>query len=328
MTIRNPVRVATRSSRLALAALLLPLTLASPTVAQAPGNADAATAKAAPVQQRIDLRVAKAAEVAGVLSSQLGVQANAVESANCLYILGSVDQLQEAERVARTLDERAMMILAERAHDEAMAKERDRSIAQANANDAAARLANLSLTIDFPGGSVSEYLDFVRKASGFDNVVVGDDAILALKMPRVKVRRVTGTAAVLLLQTLRFDSNGNDVRLAVENIPGDPDGLGIDAMPVLVIDFDARSRTAIPSAAIVTQVINLSAYQKYEPETVKALLGALDVAVKMQGDPKNVEIKLHEGTGLLFVKGNERDVNLINETVNTFVGDRPTPQTN
>lgn len=327
MSIRHPVRVARRSTPLALAALLLPLTLASPTLAQAPGNADAATAKAAPVQQRIDLRVAKAAEVAGVLSSQLGVQANAVESANCLYILGSADQLQEAERVARTLDERAMMILAERAHDEAMAKERDRTIARDNAANDAKRLADLSLTIDFPGGSVAEYLDFVRKASGFDNVVVGDDAILALKMPRVKVRRVTGTAAVLLLQTLRFDSSGNEVRLTVENIPGDPDGVGIDAMPVLVIDFDAHSRTAIPSAAIVTQVINLSAYQKYEPETVKALLGALDVAVKMQGDPKNVEIKLHDGTGLLFVKGNERDVNLINETVNTFVGDRPTPQT-
>jgi hypothetical protein len=329
MTSRYLARRTTVAARASLAALLLPLSFGMPAPAQAPAG-DAETPKSSektPDSARITLRHANAMEVGAAINGQLGIAPTVVQSANLILLpMTDADTARRAIELARELDDRATEVLRQRFRDEReMAMQREKE-AMLMAVQEEKRLADLSLTIDFPGGTVAEYLELVRTASGFDNVVVGSDAILALKMPRVKVRRITGTAAVLLLQTLRFDTNGNSVRMTVDTVPGDPDGVGIDALPVLVVDLDPSSQNVIPSEAVRTEVVNLSAFQKYEPNTVKELLGAIEVGIGLEKRPTPIEVKLHEGTGLLFVRGTDSDLRLVTETINAFIGDRPQPQ--
>lgn len=247
-------------------------------------------------------------EVASVINAAFsGAKAVPVTSANAVIVVGHPTVLARVRAQVSELETAA-----------ALAAEDRRAALESDPEQQ--RLEELSITIAFPGGTVSEYLDIVRSKTGSDNVVVVDEEIRTLKMPKVNMRQITGVAAVQILETLRFETASGQARLHVDHVVGDPEGVGIDALPVTVIDFiDGDERRAASAQVLETQVIGLRTYQKYEPNSVKALLEALEVGASLKGRSPSFTLKLHEATGLLFVRGTPQDLDLVHETVAAFM---------
>jgi hypothetical protein len=274
--------------------------------------------------RKFALRAANPVEVATILRDNLGCVATGSESTG-MVIVSADQRMEEVERLVSELERTALERLkAKWATDQASADEA-RLRREDEAREQRERLAKDSIAIDFPGGTVGEYLDLVRKVSGFDNIVIGNENIKALGMPAVRVKRVTGTAAVILLQSLRFSLGGNPTGLSVEHLPGDPSGIGIEADPVIVIDLIEGVHAEPERQRIGTEVFDLSDYAKHEPKTLEQLLDAVRVAVEMQGKSSDFRLSLHEGTGLLFVRGNVSDIEMSSRTIRTFAGRPASP---
>ena len=298
----------------------LPADDAKPTQAQTPPRqrgADEAVRKFA-------LRAANPVEVATILRDNLGCVATGSESTG-MVIVSAGAGMDEVERLVSELEETALRRLETKWNDDRRRAENEKREREQAALEQQAHLAKNSITIDFPGGTVGEYLDLVRKVSSFDNIVIGNEGIKSLKMPAVRVKRVTGTAAVILLQSLRFGAGANPTGLSIEHVPGDPSGVGIEADSVIVIDMIVGEQVQTERQRVATEVFDLSDYAKRDPKTLEQLLDAVRVAVEMQGKDSDLKLSLHEGTGLLFVRGNGNDIEMASRTIRTFASRTTSP---
>lgn len=318
-----PLRLTARFCVLLAALAVAPLSLAThagdpPAAAAAPSQGYTST--------QVSLRFASPVEVAAILQATLNVTAIGSERSGVVVVSGQDSEVGKALDQAAALEAAA----AERIRESEVAKrdaemkqldlERMKEEQRRRINEASA------ITVDFGGGTVAEYLDAVRTASRFENIVIGDPSITKLKMPTVKVKRVTGAAAVMLLQSLRFSSEGRFVSLNVAIVAGDPAAIGIDADPVLVIDLANPTMTHVAGPSLQTQVFDLAVHQKVEPERVKALLDAIQLASSMHGGGESFQLKLHEPTGLLIAHGTPDDLELVQHTIRAFTGQSRPPQ--
>jgi hypothetical protein len=269
----------------------------------------------------LSLRFADPAEVATILQTSLGIPVIASNSMRAIVVPGgrkeTENELKLIESQIRDFEQIAGARLREM-EDRRMREEAERRLfAEDEERQRQAQIEKQSISIDFPGGTVGEYIEMVRKASGFDNIVIGSEGVNLLKMPPVKVKRITGTAAVQLLQSVRLTSARGFASVGVEQVSGDPDGVGIDAEPVVVVNrVDNDSGDTAP--VISTEVFNLSAYKERGAESLTALIDAVRTAVELQGPSEHFKLALHEGTGLLFVRGAEEDIEIAVRTVRTF----------
>lgn len=269
--------------------------------------------------RQFPVRHANPMEVAEVLRSRFqGLSATGSASAG-MVIVGPSAFMDEIEATVTSLENAAS---ARQREAEALARVKaadDAAKLEAEQAQQRAELDRKLISLDFPGGTVGQYLELVRKASGFDNIVIGSEGINALKMPPVKVKRITGTAAVMLLQSVRLTTARGYAMLGVEQVSGDPSGVGIDAESVMVVnrvDNDSGDTASV----VTTEVFDLSVYKRNEPESLTALIDAVRTAVELQGPSEHFKLALHEGTGLLFVRGAEEDIEIAVRTVRTYTG--------
>lgn len=301
-----------RFRSLALAAVLTgPIILAPAVAFAAPADDPPPKQTEAPAfrTEQVRIRAASPNEVAAIISGSLQISAIPSERSGVVVISGSDAALRAAREQIVSLEQAAMDRLQ---LEEALAA--DRADQQAKLN------ARRSVIIEFAGGTVGSYIDLVRKATSFDNVIVASEGITKLEMPSVQLKRVTPTAAIMLLQSMRFSTAGQNVALKVDMVPGDPSGEGIEAEPVLVIDLASPGSTRAITQPMQTEVFDLAVYQKVEPERLKQLLEAISIATEMSGKKDGFQMKLHEGTGLLLVRGSPEDLEIVFRTVRAFTG--------
>ncbi len=154
-------------------------------------------------------------------------------------------------------------------------------------------------TINFSGGKLSEYIDLVRekKLPAFNsegemqpmNIFITEDA-RNVRMPSVEMTTTfDGFLGILSTisnerQKIIVDSTNDVTRISVDN----------------------RNLTRV-------QVIN--AKQLLEKMDKEDLLSAIEIGMQMQGNEGAIELKLHEQTGLLFVKGPHENTELVGQIV-------------
>lgn len=314
-----------RIATLSLATLLALTAPAGSALArqQQPAGSEApAAAQPRPQVQQFVLRAANPIEVADILRANYNVVATGSTSTSTVTVTitpgTSVSTL--TEQIVK-LDDLALARLTETRKRQQFESDQARERERIELAELQERLQSKSISIDFAGGTVSEYLDMVAKASSVGNIIIGDDRIKSLKMPAVRVKKVTGTAAIILLESLRFSSNGRSAGVSVQLIPGDPDQIGIDAESMLVVDIHVNEAEALGDVAS-TQVFDLQGFKQNESavEDMKKVIDAVRTAVELQGPSEHFKISLHEGTGLLFVRGSSEDLRIASQTVGTITG--------
>ena len=226
---------------------------------------------------------------------------------------------------------------------QAMESERIALEAQERENKAREARAGL-IRLDWAGGTLQ---DFVKAVQGMApqqpvNVVLLDDdaAVNAVKIAPISVRDVTPTA--LFRSLVHLAPEGSQLIVTVTGdmaaAAGDAESGARDAgratgAPIITIRArrtvgaaEAAAKAAQPSVV----VIDLSQYLDWEgngiesapaKERLDRLMDAVGAALALDDRPVvAAQLRIHAPTGLLFVKGDEGQVSLVNEVINCIVG--------
>ena len=226
---------------------------------------------------------------------------------------------------------------------QAMESERSVLEVQERENKASEARAGL-IRLDWAGGTLQ---DFVKAVQGMApqqpvNVVLLDDAaaVNAVKIAPISVRDVTPTALFRSLVHLAPEGSqlivtvtGDMAAAAGDAEPGARDAGRATGAPIITIRArrtvgaaEAAAKAAQPSVV----VIDLSQYLDWEgngieggpaKERLDRLMDAVGAALALDDRPVvAAQLRIHAPTGLLFVKGDEGQVSLVNEVINCIVG--------
>ena len=227
---------------------------------------------------------------------------------------------------------------------QAMESERVALEVQERENKASEARAGL-IRLDWAGGTLQ---DFVKAVQGMApqqpvNVVLLDDAaaVNAVKIAPISVRDVTPTA--LFRSLVHLAPEGSQLIVTVTGdmaaAAGDAESGARDAgratgAPIITI-WARRTVGAAEAAAKAAQpsvvVIDLSVYllsadgENIESGPAKKaldrLMDAIGAALALDDRPVvAAQLRIHAPTGLLFVKGDEGQVSLVNEVINCIAG--------
>jgi len=202
------------------------------------------------------------------------------------------------------------------------------------------------IKIDWPGGKLADLVNAIRQVTQPDpvNIVLLDDGasgpIADLHIAPISVRDVTPT--VLLRAIAELVPPG--WRLAV-TVTGDgsagPDpkesdaGTAVRAPGAPIITIRARrvvgaAEAAAEGARPSVVVIDLSVYLSGDGDSIDSgpakerldrLMDAVGAALTLDDRPVvAAQLRIHAPTGLLFVKGDEGQVSLVNEVIDRIAG--------
>ena len=227
---------------------------------------------------------------------------------------------------------------------QAMESERSVLEVQERENKASEARAGL-IRLDWAGGTLQ---DFVKAVQGMApqqpvNVVLLDDdaAVNAVKIAPISVRDVTPTA--LFRSLVHLAPEGSQLIVTVTGdmaaAAGDAESGARDAgratgAPIITIRArrtvgaaEAAAKAAQPSVVVIDLSVYLLSADGGNIEGAPAkerldrLMDAVGAALALDDRPVvAAQLRIHAPTGLLFVKGDEGQVSLVNEVINCIVG--------
>ena len=227
---------------------------------------------------------------------------------------------------------------------QAMESERSVLEVQERENKASEARAGL-IRLDWAGGTLQ---DFVKAVQGMApqqpvNVVLLDDAaaVNAVKIAPISVRDVTPTALFRSLVHLAPEGSqlivtvtGDMAAAAGDAEPGARDAGRATGAPIITIRArrtvgaaEAAAKAAQPSVVVIDLYVYLLSADGDNieggpaKERLDRLMDAVGAALTLDDRPVvAAQLRIHAPTGLLFVKGDEGQVSLVNEVINCIVG--------
>ena len=227
---------------------------------------------------------------------------------------------------------------------QAMESERSVLEVQERENKASEARAGL-IRLDWAGGTLQ---DFVKAVQGMApqqpvNVVLLDDAaaVNAVKIAPISVRDVTPTALFRSLVHLAPEGSqlivtvtGDMAAAAGDAEPGARDAGRATGAPIITIRArrtvgaaEAAAKAAQPSVVVIDLYVYLMSADGENieggpaKERLDRLMDAVGAALTLDDRPVvAAQLRIHAPTGLLFVKGDEVQVSLVNEVINCIAG--------
>lgn len=162
-------------------------------------------------------------------------------------------------------------------------------------------LLQATITIDQSPGTVKDFIQILRESSPQLNIVVTENAA-EYPLPEIKLVKVPVRGAISLLSTL----SDNAVEVSYQSQEE-----GHDANLILI-----SSQVGAPFNRESTTVRVLNVKYLLQASNREALLSALDEGYRLLDNQQApVELKIHEATGLLFVKGTPEQLMLAESVV-------------
>ena len=250
------------------------------------------------------------------------------------------------ERWMVALAAEAMREEVEHVWNRFQAMESERSVLEVQERENKAREARAGLIrLDWAGGTLQ---DFVKAVQGMApqqpvNVVLLDDdaAVNAVKIAPISVRDVTPTALFRSLVHLAPEGSqlivtvtGDMAAAAGDAEPGARDAGRATGAPIITIRArrtvgaaEAAAKAAQPSVVVIDLYVYLLSADGDNieggpaKERLDRLMDAVGAALTLDDRPVvAAQLRIHAPTGLLFVKGDEVQVSLVNEVINCIAG--------
>jgi hypothetical protein len=184
--------------------------------------------------------------------------------------------------------------------------------ADAAADDDPERL----ISLDFPGGSVADYIGAVRRALPDVNVVL-HPRVEEFQVTPVQLRNVHERAAVTMLQNAAVHPRGEG-RLAVRVIEGPAVAWRrvpgrIERVPagntVYILETDLKLSETTPTGSPRHSLVLAVADVVGEHITAADMLAAIETALELRDDDEPpVQIRFHEATSMLIARGTRSQV--------------------
>jgi len=166
--------------------------------------------------------------------------------------------------------------------------------------------------LDFPGGTLAQYVQTVQRAQPCANIVLTlPDPRLAedVRIPPVTLRRVT--AYVAAQAAARTTSDTDRVWLHATPIKDETDVIRAIQIGVM---YDPSKDREMQLQALEPAVFSLA-----EPlalgRSAATLLGAIETALSVVKDEPEAVVKLHEPTGVLVALGSKRQLSIVGAVV-------------
>lgn len=151
------------------------------------------------------------------------------------------------------------------------------------------------ISIEFPGGVLVEYVNEIRELAPTLNIVMTETAA-SHRLPEIRLVDVPVRGALSLLSTLTNSQATVEFQLQADSY---------DADIVLI------SAPDLPPPSRSTEVRVFNVKQLLGASNREALLSALESGYEMLGSSGSpVDVKIHEATGLLFIKGSPEQLQL------------------
>jgi hypothetical protein len=95
------------------------------------------------------------------------------------------------------------------------------------------------------------------------------------------------------------------------------------ALPIITISIDSTESDhagggAVAAPSIGTDVYDISAYLKANPGSMEKINDAISTALELSGGIEEIRVRLHEPTGLLFVRGPITQRKAVSQVVQFF----------
>ena len=155
------------------------------------------------------------------------------------------------------------------------------------------------IEIAFPGGPIADFVEMISRPYVENgetkklNVILKDSA-RSVRLPKIEIK-TTMDGILSCLEAL----SGNDYQISIHRIGADND--------VVLINVESMSEL---------EVVVISAKKILGTLDEADVLAAIDIGFKMYGGTPEIELKLHKETGLLFVRGNRSETQLVHDIVN------------
>ncbi|MHC4992803.1 MAG: hypothetical protein ACYTGC_17665 [Planctomycetota bacterium] len=167
-----------------------------------------------------------------------------------------------------------------------------------------------TIDLEFAGGKLSEYVAALRRKVPEANIIVLPEAA-SVTIPRVKLKSVDMHAAITLLKELVEQDENRIVKLDVRTTAP----TRADAVPVYTVR--AQFRDTSERDLTHSQVLAVADLMDAEVEP-DALLTAVETALALEPEAlPPAQIKFHQATGLLIVRGHMTQTRVIQEIVNS-----------
>ena len=196
------------------------------------------------------------------------------------------------------------------------------------------------MDLDFPGGSVNDYLDQLTKAAGLSCFVVESDQVRRCLLPAMRLRGVTPDSAARLLGGMKVaqPTGAEPITLSVTRV--DPLNVGQGAVPIYRIGGNvppaagspgagagagagatapspSEPRTAVFSVKATPDSLTPQVRQELAAQN-EALLAALEVAIPPEERSRTFRVRLHPPSGLLFVTATPEELALVAQVVDKW----------
>jgi hypothetical protein len=192
------------------------------------------------------------------------------------------------------------------------------------------------ITIDWKGGTLAELLD-ACKGMRMNVVLVGGEATANAIIPSLSVRDVEPSVFFRALATTPLEDGRWLSVVVTEPTPmkagsegGRQGALGEAevaaaerALPIITISLDPvvakdAGGGAVVAPSIGTDVYDISAYLKANPGSMEKINDAISAALELSGGIEEIRVRLHEPTGLLFVRGPITQRKAVSQVVQFF----------
>jgi len=164
-----------------------------------------------------------------------------------------------------------------------------------------------TFSVEFAGGSVQDYLGAIRAAFPGANVV-GSDGLDQFSLPPISLRDVTIAGALQPLEQVASNGDsGTGIKVWFAN--------GVASVAV----YESGDAIFVEDEGphepeIVTRIWNVTSLTTGGGMTIADITGAIETAVSIASDAKP-EIRIHEPTGTLVVKGLDTQLDIIDEVI-------------
>jgi len=165
------------------------------------------------------------------------------------------------------------------------------------------------ISLQFRGGTATEYLAAVRRVAGDQfNVIIAPEAG-EVSVPVLELTRVSPSSAVRLLDGLAEERPGHAVRLTINEVPRETPA----EQPTYLVR--AQVRSAARSHEVHVWTVQSLLDHGY---TSEAVISAIELGLAVVGSPEPPDVRFHEDTGLIIATGEKRQLDTIEQVVSSL----------
>ncbi|MBL1216546.1 MAG: hypothetical protein D8M59_03535 [Planctomycetes bacterium] len=171
--------------------------------------------------------------------------------------------------------------------------------------------------LEFPGGTVADFVDALRSVQPEANMVV-DTGAETIPIPAMQLYSVDISRAVNVLDGLEYSDADGDLRIRVMAVPvvkNSTNYAGAARNPVFRVIVDSRYNRQAPQTSVVLTIADLLGEAYRADDVMTAIETAMSVITDEASRTEPAVLRFHDATGLLIARGTGEQLSAVKSVI-------------